>query len=104
MGESFFFGPEARKAQQKIKEFISTAPVLVRVDYEKAKLATRHYRPPDDDGLVIVTIDSSMYGSGWVVYQMQNTEKHPTLFGSCTARLNLDICNPRLNSMVFFKH
>ena len=84
MGESFFFSPKACKAQQKIKELISTMPVLVRLNYEKAKLATRHYRPPDDDGLVIITIDSSMHSSGWVVYQIQNTEKHPTLFGLCT--------------------
>jgi hypothetical protein len=83
-GEEFFFNTEARKAQQKIKDLITTSPVLVRLDYEKAKLVTRHYTPADEDGLVLVAINSSKFSSGWVVYQIQNAEKHPVLFGSCT--------------------
>jgi hypothetical protein len=41
-GESFFFSPAAHKAQQKIKDLITTTPVLVCLDYEKAKLISRH--------------------------------------------------------------
>lgn len=82
--EPFYFNTEAKEAQAKIKALITTAPVLVRLDYEKAKLVTRHHHPVADEGVVIVAIDSSMYGSGWVVYQIQNAEKHPILFGSCT--------------------
>lgn len=82
--EPFHFNPKAREAQAKIKALVTTAPVLVCLDYEKAKLVTRHHWPPSDEGLVIVVIDSSMYSSGWVVYQIQSAEKHPFLFGSCT--------------------
>jgi hypothetical protein len=54
------------------------------LDYELAKIVSRHHRPSEDEGLVVLAVDSSMYGSGWVVYQIQNSEKHPVLFGSCT--------------------
>ena len=40
--------------------------------------------PDKEVGLVIVVIDSSMFGSGWVLYQIQQDgEKHPVLFCSC---------------------
>lgn len=42
MGKSLFFSPAACKAQQKIKDLIMTAPVLVCLDYEKAKLIYDH--------------------------------------------------------------
>jgi hypothetical protein len=58
--------------------------VLVHLDYELAKIVSRHHRPSEDEGLVVLAVDSSMYGLGWVVYQIQNSEKHLVLFGSCT--------------------
>jgi hypothetical protein len=84
LGEEFFFNAEAHDAQQKMKDLITTSPVLVRLDYDKAKLVTRHYKPADKEGLVLMAIDSSKFGSRWVVYQIQNAKKHPVLFGSCT--------------------
>ena len=33
----FYFSPEAEKAQKELKRLISTAPVLVKLDYELAK-------------------------------------------------------------------
>ena len=42
--------------------------------------------PPrnSDHRLVIVTVDCSIHGAGWVVYQQLVNNKHPILFGSCT--------------------
>ena len=58
-------------------------PVLVCLDYEIVKLITLPPRD-SDHGLVIVTVDSSIHGAGWVVYQQVISNKHPMLFGSCT--------------------
>jgi hypothetical protein len=79
----FFFDDLARDAQLELKRLVSSPPVLVRLDYEIARLITRPPRE-SDHGLVIVAVDSSMYGAGWVVYQQMEDEKHPILFGSCT--------------------
>ncbi len=79
----FEFGLDAREAFATLKQLITTAPVLREVDYEAAGLI----RPPPrvcDDGLLVLSVDSSVHGSGWVLYQIYGTEKHPALFGSCT--------------------
>ena len=63
---------------------MSTAPVLVAIDY---KLAKSFLPPPrkTDDGAVIVAVDAAaLYGAGWVVYQLLNGEKKPAIFRSCT--------------------
>jgi hypothetical protein len=62
---------------------VSSAPVIVRLNYETAKLIIGPPRE-SDHGLVIVAVDSSTNGAGWVVYQQNGKEKHPVLFGSCT--------------------
>ena len=79
----FFFDGDAREAQEKLKELVASAPVLVRLDYEIAKLITPPPRD-SDHGLVIVAVDSSIHGAGWVVYHKLVNDKHPMLFGSCT--------------------
>lgn len=79
----FLFNDYAQEAQEKLKELMSTAPVLVHLDYEAAKLITGPPRE-SDHGLVIVAIDSSTNGAGWVIYQQMAGEKHPVLFSSCT--------------------
>lgn len=61
---------------------MSSAPVLVHLDYDAGILIASPPRE-SDHGLVIVTVDSSQNGSGWVIYQEMNKEKHPVLFGSC---------------------
>ena len=60
-----------------------SVPVLVRLDYDITKLITPPPRD-SDNGLVIVAVDSSIHGAGWVVYQQLVNNKHPVLFGSCT--------------------
>jgi predicted Zn-dependent protease len=74
---------EAIEAQESLKRKISSAPVLVRLDYDAAKLIS-HLPRVSDEGLMIVGIDSSWMGSGWVIYQITNGSKSPALYGSCT--------------------
>jgi hypothetical protein len=81
--KDFYFDDAAREAMEKMKGLVSTAPVLVRIDYEIAKLITPLPRS-NDEGLVIVAVDSCSNGAGWVVYQHVKDEKHPAFFGSCT--------------------
>ena len=79
----FYFDDSAREAQEKLKELVASAPVLVHLDYDIARLITL---PPRelDHGLVIVAVDLSVHGARWVVYQQLEADKHPVLFGSCT--------------------
>ena len=61
-------------------------PVLVKLNYETAKLLS-HQDPlpqPSEHGLVIVAVDSCQNGTGWILFQMVEKEKHPVIFGSCT--------------------
>ena len=72
--------------QKELKHLISTAPVLVKLNYEAAKQMT-HLDPllcTSEHGLVIVEIDSCQNGMGWILFQMVEKEKHPVIFGSCT--------------------
>jgi len=82
----FYFSPKAQEAQNKLKHLISTAPVLIKLDYDAAKLLDHlNLSPrPLDHRLVIVGIDSCQNGAGWILYQMVLKEKHPVIFGSCT--------------------
>ena len=85
----FYFSPEAQEAQNKLKQLVSTAPVLIKLDYDAAKLLDRlgPSPRPSDHGLVIVGVDSCQNGAGWILYQMVQKEKHPVIFGSCTFNL-----------------
>ena len=82
----FYFSPEAEAAQKELKHLVSTAPVLVKLDYEAAKRMTHLDVLPraSEHGLVIVGIDSCQNGTGWILFQMVGKEKHPVIFGSCT--------------------
>ncbi len=81
---AFEFPAAAQEAMDELKRLVSTAPVLVAIDY---KLAKSFLPPPrkTDDGAVIVAVDAAaLYGAGWVVYQLLKGEKKPAIFGSCT--------------------
>jgi hypothetical protein len=82
----FYFSPEAEAAQNELKRLISTAPVLIKLDYDAAKQMSHLDVLPraSDHGLVIVGIDSCQNGTGWILFQMVEKEKHPVIFGSCT--------------------
>lgn len=79
----FEFGPNQRNAMDKLKKLITQAPVLRKIDYSIAKLITPPPRE-SDDGLVILSVDSSLIGSGWILFQIFVQDKHPVLYGSCT--------------------
>ncbi|PIL33556.1 hypothetical protein GSI_04179 [Ganoderma sinense ZZ0214-1] len=79
----FAFSDEARTAVDNLKARISSAPVLIKVDYDAANLISRLISG-FPDGLVVVSVDGSKYGAGWVLYQFRDGLRHPALFGSCT--------------------
>jgi hypothetical protein len=39
---------------------------------------------PSDERLIVVGVDSSWKGAGWVMYQIWMAIKKPTLYSSCT--------------------
>jgi hypothetical protein len=82
----FFFSEEAETAQNELKCLVSTAPVLVKLDYDAARLLSHQDQLPwpSDHGLVIVAVDSCQNGTGWILYQNVKKEKHLVIFGSCT--------------------
>ncbi|RDB30714.1 hypothetical protein Hypma_006005 [Hypsizygus marmoreus] len=82
----FFFDNDALAAMNTLKALVSLAPVLVKIDYDAAKLISPLDPQPraSDHGLVIVAVNSCTNGAGWILYQMVSNEKHPALFGSCT--------------------
>ena len=82
----FFFSKEAEAAQNELKHLVSSAPVLIKLDYEAAKLFSHQDSLPRtlENGLVIVAVDSCQNGSGWILYQMVEKDKHLVIFGSCT--------------------
>lgn len=79
----FIFGEQERTAMDKLKKLVTHAPVLKKIDYELAATITRGPRA-SNHGLVVLAVDSSIYGAGWVIYQYNESDKHPALFGSCT--------------------
>jgi len=82
----FFFSEEAEAAQNELKRLVSTAPVLVKLDYDAARLLSHQDKLPQasDHGLVIVAVDSCQNGTGWILFQNIEKEKHLVIFGSCT--------------------
>jgi len=52
------------KLSKRSRNRLLRPPSWCVVDYEKAKLVSRHHRLENDEGLVVVAVvDSSMYGS-----------------------------------------
>ena len=80
---AFVFSDEARAAVDELKKRISSTPVLIKVDYEAASIIARPVHE-FSHGLVVVAVDASKYGAGWVIYQYRQLIRHPALFGSCT--------------------
>lgn len=67
----------------KLKTLLMAPPVLRPLNYDIAK---EIQSPPrsSDDRLVIAVIDSSIHGSGRVLYQANVLDRHLILFRSCT--------------------
>ena len=74
---------EGIQVQEELKFCISRAPILIKLDYGLAKMI-KWGKHDSDNRLIIVGVDSSWMGAGWTVYQVQDKEKQPAIFGSCT--------------------
>ena len=81
--EPFKLTIEAIEAFENLKHKISTAPVLIKLNYVAARAITPKPRS-SDEGLVVVGVDSSWSGAGWAVYQICDGNKRPAIYGSCT--------------------
>ena len=82
---AFEFTAEAMEAMDRLKHLATTAPVLISIDYQQAKLINPLVPRKSDEGLVSVAVDAAaLYGAGWVVYQTRNGDKKPAIYGSCT--------------------
>lgn len=79
----FIFPENAQKAMDQLKELIASPPVLRPVDYKAARQVSRQ-SDRKTHGEVTVAVDSSMHGAGFILYQQNEIERHPALFGSCT--------------------
>ena len=84
--KEFVFGREEEESMEEFKKLITTTPVLMVVDYEKAQGFSRTDENVEGnlDGLVVVVVDLYKTGTGWILLQYQGKEKRPVLFGSCT--------------------
>ena len=68
-----------------LKHMATSTPVLISIDYQKAKLINPLIPWTSDEGLVSVAVDAAaLYGAGWVVYQTRKGDKKPAIYGSCT--------------------
>lgn len=81
--DSFVFTQDGQRAMDALKKLISSPPVLRPIDYNTARYVSRH-SVRQSNGEVTVAVDSSMYGAGFILYQQNEIERHPALFGSCT--------------------
>ena len=83
--DAFVWTDAAEEAMRLLQRRVTDAPVLRPVDYDLAKAVPAPPRPlTTEHGLVILAVDSSIHGSGWILYQIRADERNPALFGSCT--------------------
>jgi hypothetical protein len=75
------FDIECMDAVNELKHRITTSPILIKINYPEATLISKPPRA-SDEGLVVVGVDSSWKGAGWVLYQIRLNIKRPTLYGS----------------------
>ena len=81
--DTFQFSEAALEAMNEIKRRVASPPVLRPIDYDTARHFNRQ-SPTKTNGEVTVAVDSSVYGTGFILYQQDEIERHPALFGSCT--------------------
>ena len=68
----FIWTIEAQEAMERLKLLAAMAPPLTAINYEAAsKIIQKGFRT-SDEGLVILAVDSSYIGAGWIVSQIRN--------------------------------
>lgn len=84
--KEFYFSEDESSAMESIKELVTTAPVLIVIEYEEARRHSKinYGKEGDLNGLVVVSVDLCKNGAGWILQQFRGSEKKPALFGSCT--------------------
>lgn len=84
--KEFYFGDDEAQAMENIKALMTTAPVLIVIEYDDARRHSKidSFLKEDLHGLVVVGVDSCKNGAGWILQQYRGKEKKSTLFGSCT--------------------
>jgi hypothetical protein len=81
---AFKWSNEAQDTMNELKNLASSAPPLIRIDYELA-LNVIHSEFRDSDlGLVTLAVDSSNIGAGWILSQIVEQGDLPALFRSIT--------------------
>ena len=70
--QDFEWGVDQVEAFSRLKEIITTYPVLRTIDYRSGRT-------------VILSVDSSVYAVGWVLYQLdEDSKRHPVRYDSKT--------------------
>jgi len=82
----FFFSQEACDAQQKLKDMLSTASILIKIDYDIVLWFSANNKMPhaSEEGLVVLAVNSCSHGAGWILEQIIGKDKRPVMYGSCT--------------------
>jgi hypothetical protein len=81
----FIWTDEAQNAMDQLKKSVTSIPALKTLDYNLAQQVD-----PDPDkrtsnlGLIVLSVDSSIIATGYVLSQYFKDGKHPILFGSIT--------------------
>jgi hypothetical protein len=82
--EIFNWSTEANEAFERLKFLASTAPPLIKINFELALKIIRPEMRTSDLGLVTIAVDSSIIGAGWILSQITEKGELPVLFGSVT--------------------
>ena len=94
--EIFNWSTEANEAFERLKFLASTAPPLIKIDFELALKITRLEMCTSDLGLVTIAVDSSTIGAGWILSQI--------LGPSRSKNTRVDIRNRSSNYTVYIVH
>ena len=75
---------EAQEAMDMLKALASTAVPVRSLDYEEARKVKPANQRKGDQGLVLVRVDTSLIGVGWMIAQNLNGTEYPIVFGLIT--------------------
>ena len=66
----FEWDDTAQKAMDNLKELVMKSPVLRTLDYDIAVRNFSDVKELNKAGLVVLAVDLSMHGAGWILYQI----------------------------------
>src|SRR6266581_2895476 len=80
----FRWSPEAEEAMNCLRDLAANAVPIQSLDFELASQVKPKGQCNEDLGLVMIQVDSSMVGVGWVIQQRLEEDNYPIVFGSIT--------------------